>query len=128
MLASFAGNWLVPRLPAFERAHPDIDVAMEATTRYADFARDPVDLAIRFGTGPWDGLASEPLFPLEFYPVCRPRTGVRRRAAAPHARRPRASHLARGGPHPDAWPLWLAAAGVAGLEPRRAASPTTTRN
>ena len=41
VLASFAGNWLVPRLPAFERAYPDIDVAMEATTRYADFARDP---------------------------------------------------------------------------------------
>jgi len=63
VLASFAGNWLVPRLPEFERRHPGIDVALEATTRYADFARDPVDLAIRFGTGPWEGLASEPLFP-----------------------------------------------------------------
>ena len=72
VLASFAGNWLVPRLPVFERTHPGIDVAMEATTRYADFARDPVDLAIRFGTGPWAGLHSEPLFPLEFYVVCRP--------------------------------------------------------
>ncbi len=86
VLASFAGNWLVPRLPAFERAHPDIDVAMEATTRYADFARDPVDVAIRFGTGPWDGVASEALFPLEFYPVCRPRARARgrgRRCAPP---------------------------------------------
>jgi LysR family glycine cleavage system transcriptional activator len=118
VLASFAGNWLVPRLPAFERAHPDIDVAMEATTRYADFARDPVDLAIRFGTGPWEGLASEPLFPLEFYPVCRPES-VRGR---PPLRVPTdlARHTWLEEVHiPTAWPLWLAAAGVDGLEPAR---------
>jgi LysR family transcriptional regulator, glycine cleavage system transcriptional activator len=30
VLASFAGNWLVPRLPAFERAHPGIDLVMES--------------------------------------------------------------------------------------------------
>jgi LysR family glycine cleavage system transcriptional activator len=117
VLASFAGNWLLPRLPAFERAHPDVDVALEATTRYADFARDPVDLAIRFGTGPWEGLASEPLFPLEFYPVCRPERGRR-----PALRTPAdlARHTWLDEVHiPTAWPLWLAAAGVAGLEPAR---------
>ncbi len=117
VLASFAGNWLLPRLPAFERAHPDVDVALEATTRYADFARDPVDLAIRFGTGPWEGLASEPLFPLEFYPVCRPERGRR-----PPLRVPAdlARHTWLDEVHiPTAWPLWLAAAGVAGIEPAR---------
>jgi LysR family glycine cleavage system transcriptional activator len=117
VLASFAGNWLVPRLPAFERAHPAIDVAMEATTRYADFARDPVDLAIRFGTGPWDGLHSEPLFPLEFYPVCRPdlRAGGSLRTPADLARQTWLEEV-----HvPTAWPLWLAAAGVPHLEPAR---------
>ncbi len=118
VLASFAGNWLVPRLPAFERAHPDVDVAMEATTRYADFARDPVDLAIRFGTGPWEGLVSEPLFPLEFYPVCQPP----RARNGPPLRTPSdlAHHTWLEEVHiPTAWPLWLAAAGVAGLEPVR---------
>lgn len=118
VLASFAGNWLVPRLPAFERAHPAIDVAMEATTRYADFARDPVDLAIRFGTGPWEGLHSEPLFPLEFYVVCRPD----RPRGTPPLRTPAdlAHHTWLEEVHiPDAWPLWLAAAGVPDLEPAR---------
>ncbi len=118
VLASFAGNWLVPRLPAFERLHPDLDVAMEATTRYADFARDPVDVAIRFGTGPWEGVCSEPLFPLEFYPVCRP-DGVRDdptlRTPADLAGRTWLEEV-----HvPTAWPLWLAAAGVTGIEPAR---------
>ena len=118
VLASFAGNWLVPRLPAFERAHPDVDVAMEATTRYADFARDPVDLAIRFGTGPWDGVESEPLFPLEFYPVCRPELVD----GDPPLRTPAdlARHTWLEEVHvPQAWPLWLVAAGVAGIEPVR---------
>jgi LysR family transcriptional regulator, glycine cleavage system transcriptional activator len=118
VLASFAGNWLVPRLPAFERAHPDIDVAMEATTRYVDFARDPIDLAIRFGTGPWEGLASEPLFPLEFYPVCRPERGSGR----PRLRTPAdlAQYTWLEEVHiPTAWPLWLRAAGVAELVPAR---------
>lgn len=118
VLASFAGNWLVPRLPAFERAHPGIDVAMEATTRYADFARDPVDVAIRFGTGPWDGLASEPLFALEFYPVCRPG----RVKGDPPLRTPAdlARHTWLEEVHvPTAWSIWLAAAGVPGLAPVR---------
>lgn len=117
-LASFAGNWLVPRLPAFERAHPEIDVALEATTRYADFARDPVDAAIRFGTGPWEGLHSVPLFPLEFYVVCRPE----RVRAEPPLRTPAdlAQHTWLEEVHiPDAWPLWLAAAGLPDLAPAR---------
>jgi LysR family glycine cleavage system transcriptional activator len=117
-LASFAGNWLVPRLPDFEARHPGIDIDMEATTRYADFVHEPVDLAIRFGVGPWEGLHSEPLLALEFYPVCRP-DRVRGR---PPLRR--AGDLAR---HtwleevhvPQAWPLWLQAAGVADIEPVR---------
>jgi LysR family glycine cleavage system transcriptional activator len=119
VLASFAGNWLVPRIPSFERAHPDIDVALEATTRYADFARDPVDLGIRFGTGPWEGLVSEPLFPLEFYPVCQP---ARMRKGGPPLRTPAdlAHHTWLEEVHiPTAWPLWLAAAGVTGIGPAR---------
>ncbi len=118
VLASFAGNWLVPRLPAFERAHPDLDVVMEATTRYADFARDPVDVAIRFGTGPWNGLDAQPLFPLAFYPVCRPervRGAGRLRAPVDLARETWLEEI-----HvPQAWSIWLAAAGVPDLRPTR---------
>src|SRR5262249_23381087 len=52
-LESFTESWLVPHLSDFERAHPGIELQVEATLRYADFERDPVDVAIRFGTGPW---------------------------------------------------------------------------
>ncbi len=118
VLPSFAGNWLVPRLPAFEATHPDVDVLLEATTRYADFRHEQVDLAIRFGTGHWDGVASERLLPLEYYPVCRP-DRQRGRGAL---RRPAdlARHTWLDEVHvPDAWSRWLEAAGVPGIEPAR---------
>jgi LysR family glycine cleavage system transcriptional activator len=118
VLPSFAGNWLVPRLPAFEKAHPGIDVVMEATTRYADFAHEPVDVAIRFGAGPWKGVESVPLLALDFYPVCRP--GLVR--GDPPLRRlaDLARHTWLEEVHvPQAWARWLEAAGVPALEPVR---------
>ena len=124
VLASFAGNWLVPRLPAFERAHPGIDLVMEATTRYADFKREPVDLAIRFGKGRWDGLHAESLLPLEFYPVCRPEC-VR---GDPPLRRlaDLARHTWLEDIHvPFAWRLWLETAGAPRSSPCVASSTTT---
>src|SRR5262249_57429974 len=58
-LESFSETWLVPNLPDFERAHPDVEIELEATLRYADFTRDRVDVAIRFGGGPSEGLLGE---------------------------------------------------------------------
>src|SRR5215475_7464035 len=71
-LQSFTENWLIPHLAEFERAHPGIELCVEATLRYADFDRDAVDVAIRFGTGPWGDLHSEPIVDMEYFPVCSP--------------------------------------------------------
>jgi LysR family glycine cleavage system transcriptional activator len=101
------------------RAH-GISVEVEATLRYADFARDPVDVAIRFGTGPWEGLHAEPILDLDFSPVCAP--GLTQ--GDPPLRRPEdlARHtLIHSTQTPDAWPAWLRRAGVADLVPRREA-------
>jgi DNA-binding transcriptional LysR family regulator len=40
-LHSFTESWLVPHLADFERVHPEIELCVEATLRYADFERDP---------------------------------------------------------------------------------------
>jgi LysR family glycine cleavage system transcriptional activator len=117
VLQAFAGNWLVPRLPRFEAAHPEIDVRLEATTAYADFRHDDVDLAIRYGRPPWPGLHAETLVELQVFPVCRPRGP----GEAP-LRRPQ--DLAQqtwleSVQVPDAWRVWLEAAGAAHLRPRR---------
>jgi LysR family glycine cleavage system transcriptional activator len=71
-LESFSAKWLVPHLPEFGAAHPEVRIELEATLRYADFSRDPVDVAIRFGTGPWEDLHAEPIVDLDYLPVCSP--------------------------------------------------------
>jgi len=117
-LVSFCEAWLVPSLPEFERAYPDVAVEVEATLRYADFQRDRVDVAIRFGTGPWNGLYSEPLTRLDFFPVCAPallegdEPLVEPRDLARHT----LIHVAQ---TPEIWRSWLRAAGEPDLKPRR---------
>ncbi|MBF9042732.1 LysR family transcriptional regulator [Rhodobacterales bacterium HKCCE4037] len=53
---SFAESWLMPRLPAFWSAHPDVPLTVQTDQAVADLRRDGVDLAIRHGQGPWPGL------------------------------------------------------------------------
>jgi LysR family glycine cleavage system transcriptional activator len=118
-LESFTESWLIPHLADFERAHPGIDLQIEATLRYADFERDPVDVAIRFGIGPWEDLHSEPIVELTYFPVCSPTLLARE----PSLREPGDLHaqtIIHVSQTPDAWSEWLRQAGVPGLQPRRA--------
>ncbi|HKU39067.1 MAG TPA: LysR substrate-binding domain-containing protein [Polyangiales bacterium] len=115
-LASFTEQWLIPHLPEFTRAHPDIELEIEATLRYADFDRDPVDAAIRFGNGDWGELHSQRLVELTVVSVCSPELLERE----PPLRTP--ADLAR---HTlihmvqvlDAWPRWLKEVGLPELAP-----------
>ncbi len=69
---TFAATWLVRRLGAFRAAFPEIDVRLQTTDKMADFARDGVDIGIRFGAGHYPGLQAIRLFDEEIYPVCSP--------------------------------------------------------
>ncbi len=116
-LESFSESWLVPNLPDFERAHPEVEIEIEATLRYADFARDAVDVALRFGRGPWEGLHGEPLVDLDFFPVCSPGLAAESPLRSPEdLARHTLIHVAQ---TPDAWSSWLQAAGVPALTARR---------
>jgi LysR family transcriptional regulator, glycine cleavage system transcriptional activator len=68
----FAAGWLLPRLADFNERHPDIQVNIRATRSHADFTRDGVDMAVRFGPGTWAGLRSIKLYDEELVPVCSP--------------------------------------------------------
>lgn len=46
--ASFASMWLIPRLEAFQREHPDIDIRIDASDVAVDLATADVDLALRY--------------------------------------------------------------------------------
>jgi LysR family glycine cleavage system transcriptional activator len=112
-LESFTESWLIPHLSDFERVHPGIELQVEATLRYADFDSDPVDVAIRFGTGPWADLHSEPIVDLTYFPVCSPELPLREPGDL------RSHTIIHVSQTPDAWSDWLRQAGVAGLQPKR---------
>lgn len=46
--ASFASLWLLPRLQAFERMHPDIDIRISASDVMADLDDPEIDLVLRY--------------------------------------------------------------------------------
>jgi LysR family glycine cleavage system transcriptional activator len=72
-LATFATNWLVPRIGAFQLAHPKLAVKLEASNALVDFTRAEVDVGIRSGNGKWPGLAAHALFGADFTPMLSPR-------------------------------------------------------
>src|SRR5690349_7723698 len=46
--ASFASLWLLPRLEAFQRAQPDIDIRISATDHLVDVDDPELDLILRY--------------------------------------------------------------------------------
>ncbi len=58
---SFAVNWLLPRLGRFWGAHPEVALELLPSTAILNLRTEAIDLAIRYGRGPWSGLRTEPL-------------------------------------------------------------------
>jgi DNA-binding transcriptional LysR family regulator len=57
---AFAALWLVPRLAGFESRHPASKVHVETATDLLDLDRDRrIDIAIRYGAGPYTGLVAQ---------------------------------------------------------------------
>jgi LysR family glycine cleavage system transcriptional activator len=110
-LASLAAKWLLPRLTAFQEAHPGIDVRITTSTALVDFRGGDVDAAIRYGRGNWQGLRAEWLMADDFFPVCSP--------ALLNGKRPlkcpedlREHMLLHTSTNSDDWRQWLTAAGL----------------
>jgi len=74
---ALTSKWLAPRLYEFARSHPEIDLRFSATLRQMDFARDEVDVAIRFGYGPDEGVWAMPLRKDWLTPVMTPEMAER---------------------------------------------------
>jgi len=119
VLPSFAARWLVPRLTRFREDHPDVEVRVSADDRLADFDRDDVDLAIRYGRGDYPGLHADRFLTEELFPVCSPELLKRLPLDRPEQL---CDHTLL---HDDMrmdWSMWLLAAGVEGVDPRRGPS------
>jgi DNA-binding transcriptional LysR family regulator len=67
--------WLLPRLGAFQRGAPDIDVRVAATNRVVDLERDGMDLALRYCPDAAAPAGATRLFSEILVPVAHPSLG-----------------------------------------------------
>ncbi|WP_316015818.1 transcriptional regulator GcvA [Roseobacter sp. HKCCA0434] len=109
----FTAKWLAPRMYRFAEANPDMELRVSASLRVMDFARDEVDVAIRFGLGRDRGLHSEHLLDEWVTPMMVPEMAARVATPADLAALPLIHEDSLGfmDPRPD-WAAWLRAAGV----------------
>jgi LysR family transcriptional regulator, glycine cleavage system transcriptional activator len=112
-LASLAAKWLLPRLSAFQEAHPGIDVRITTSTGLVDFKSGGVDAAIRYGRGQWPGLRTEWLMADELFPVCSPKLVEGDKPLNCPEGLAHLTLLHTTGGYDDDWRQWLTAAGLA---------------
>ena len=105
-LPTIAAVWLVPRLGAFQLAHPRLAVRLDTAVQLVDLTRGEFDVGIRIGAGEWPGLHADLLLPSLFTPLCSPALRERLRTPADLLAMPRFGRERW-------WRAWFAAAGVA---------------
>jgi LysR family glycine cleavage system transcriptional activator len=108
VLPSFASRWLMPRLIRFMDANPGIEVNVNTSTTLANFVDDEVDVAIRFGIGPWPPHVCEKFLDDEYFPVASPKWNRGKLPKTP--RDLLGTRMIR--EDRDYWMLWFKAAGV----------------
>jgi LysR family glycine cleavage system transcriptional activator len=115
VMPSFAARWLLPRIGRFLTAHPDIDLDVSASAALADFRRDDIDAAIRYGGGNYPEAMAEYLMDDVYFPVCSPRLAGGRVPARPAD----LAHHTLLRSEAEFWQPWFAAAGLDWPEPAR---------
>jgi len=125
---SFASLWLMPRLPDFERGHPDADIRISATDRLVELDDVELDLALRHCRPERAPVGAERMFGEVLTPVIGTRLAeaIARGDAPPlHQAADLAAHtlleVDDGSAQATAlaWPAYLAAKGQPRLSPRR---------
>jgi LysR family glycine cleavage system transcriptional activator len=107
-ISSVATRWLIPRLPAFERSHPDIRLQVVYAFDHSTPQSTDTDLLIRHGRRP--AATAYPLLSAETRPVCAP--GYRERFGAIGRPQDLLDTVLLHDETPRAWEAWLKAAGV----------------
>jgi LysR family glycine cleavage system transcriptional activator len=114
-LPTFMMRWLIPRLYDFHARYPQIEVRLAASYAPVNFARDGIDVAIRFADArPPDGIDAQAFLAEEVGPVCSPAVLERLALRRPSDLRQHA--LLHTETRPDAWPQWIGQSGVKGVD------------
>ncbi|MDR3438640.1 LysR substrate-binding domain-containing protein [Telmatospirillum sp.] len=104
---SFLANWLIPRLPRFEAAHPDIRIRLQTSAELAELQTQRVDALIISGRSWPRHIEAFDLFEETIGPVCAPDWPHNLRSAGDLP----GQSLLHTSSRPDAWPEWAARQG-----------------
>ena len=110
---TFANTWLAWRLGGFQMAHPDLAVRMTTSNELTDLRAGDADVAIRAGSGDWEGVERHKLFPSAFTPMASPACLAEAEGRLGRKLEPRdlpRQHLIS--PNDEWWHQWLADNGV----------------
>lgn len=113
---TFARQVLIPYLPGFTAAHPEVELEIMLSIPYLDIMPPNADVWVRFGSGKYPGLNARQLTADPVFAVCAPGYRIE------HGPFERPADLARAQllrcPM-EPWRPWLAAAGLDWPEPSR---------
>jgi DNA-binding transcriptional LysR family regulator len=110
ILPTFGMRWLVPRLSTFAQQHPEVTINMATRLETFNFATEPFDAAIHYGTGDWPGTDRLKLLSEQVLPVCAP--SLIGQDTIAHPRDLLNYPLLQIQTRPQAWAQWFASWGV----------------
>lgn len=112
---SFGSTWLSSRLGRFQLAYPDLAVRISLANEIVDLRQGGCDVAIRGGSGRWDGLRSEFLFRQHYTPICAPAFLEHNEIRTPAD----LLRVERFAPNDRWWAAWFSAVGIGTPPPPR---------
>ncbi len=114
--STFTMRWLLPRLPRFQDAHPNIQVRLHTSQADVNFAQEDIDAAIMVGQPTDSNLHYDYLFDCELFPVCSP--GYIAKNGAISTPGELANHpILQVYPSAGDWYVWLEGNEVTGVSP-----------
>ncbi|MET0208651.1 MAG: LysR family transcriptional regulator [Burkholderiaceae bacterium] len=126
--ASFASLWLIPRLEAFQREHPDMDIRVSAHDQLVDLEDSEIDIALRYAAPNRVPPSAQRMFGEVLTPVVGPSMAAQSASGeAPALREAADLRLHTLAEEDDqrpsglylSWRRWLAHHGQRELQPRR---------
>ena len=115
IFTTLATEWLLPRLPEFNRQFPDIEVSLNVSWRSVPSEFEDTDIVIRIGRIAGNEFGQERLFSPIYFPVCAPQLLERDPTLKDPADLSNYT-LLLAQPQIRHWKRWLIEAGVSGIE------------
>jgi len=118
--SAFSYYWMMPKLPAFRAAHPNIDFRLQNSDHEPDLDTENFSLSVRLGAGTWPDCEVEKIADEVIYPVANPLVmrSARNLRSIPNLLQERLIHLEEPIRQRPTWKQWFAHHDIQNVEIR----------